>query len=257
MKKFNIILLSSFIIFNTYGLNKNICGETDERMPSNDSRVARGTNVGFNSGCTVTMIGKSCALSAGHCVGSLKVISFNMPLSSNKIPLPSGPEDTYYRMNDYIRYQEDGSGKDWAVIKIHKNQRTGLFPGDAQGFYNVRLNKKVSTGETVRITGHGRDYNDNYKNLSQQTSTGQIKKIGGVYKKSLLGYDVDTMGGNSGSSIVLESSKEIIGIHSHSTCKANGRYNKGVLISKNKPLKQAIKNCLKWEKTLEATAYTH
>jgi V8-like Glu-specific endopeptidase len=253
MKFILIISLVSFYSFNVFASNKKICGTVDDRVLSDDTRVARGTNLGFSSGCTVTMIGKSCAISAGHCVGSLEMISFNVPLSGEKFPLRSKLEDTYFRTKDFLRYESDGSGNDWAVIRVLKNKVTGLYPGEAQGFYKVSLNKTPQKGNIVRVTGHGRDENDNYKHLSQQTSTGAIKKIGTFFKKSVIGHEVDTMGGNSGSSIVLESSEEIVGIHSHGSCKSDGGYNQGTLISKNKVLKEVIKECLDWEKTLDAS----
>jgi V8-like Glu-specific endopeptidase len=56
------------------------------------------------------------------------------------------------------------------------------------------------------------------------------------------------MGGNSGSSIILESTNEIIGVHSHGSCGVWGDYNEGTLISKNKKFKAAIQECINSEK---------
>lgn len=131
-------------------------------------------------------------------------------------------------------------------LSSKKNQITNLFPGDVQGHYNVRLNKNVQKGQLVRITGYGSDSNDPIRHFSQQTHTGIIKKIGGfLTARSRLGYNVDTMGGNSGSSIILEESREVIGVHSHGTCGVWGDYNEGTLISKNNEFKQAIIECLR------------
>ena len=55
------------------------------------------------------------------------------------------------------------------------------------------------------------------------------------------------MGGNSGSSIILELTQEIIGIHTHGGCTSFGGTNQGTLINEHKKLVAAIKACLDTE----------
>lgn len=241
------ILLTSF---NTLALNKTICGPSDDRVLSNDPKVARASRSTGNYGCTATMIGRSCAISVGHCVGSLEKLSFNVPLSVNTQARPSKPEDTYYRTKDFLRYKDNGAGNDWAVIRILPNKITGQYPGDIQGYHRVNLRNIVRKGDMVRITGHGVDRQDDIRNFAQQTHTGEIVKVGSFWNGSKLGYTVDTMGGNSGSSIILERTQEIIGVHSHGGCTETGSFNEGTLIAKNKIFKQVIQECLDWEKSL-------
>jgi V8-like Glu-specific endopeptidase len=228
---------------------KSICGDTDDRAVSNDSRVARTASINELAGCTLTMIGRSCAISAGHCVGSLEKASFNVPPSDENGLKESAPEDIYLRTKDFLRYKDSGKGNDWAVVRLMPNSITGKYPGDVQGFYKVALTNTPTRGTRVRITGHGLDSNDPKLSFSQQTNSGNIKKIGRWLNPSLLEHQVDTMGGNSGSSIILEQTDEIIGIHTHGGCNSHGS-NQGTLISKNKILKGVIEQCLEWEKSL-------
>ena len=249
MKNFITLSLSLFSL-TTFAQNKTICGSTDDRTLSEDKKVARASSNSRNYGCTATMIGRSCAISVGHCVGSLEKLSFNVPLSINTIAQPSSPEDTYYRTKDFLRYKNNGAGNDWAVIRILPNKITGLYPGDVQGYYQVDLINEARHGDIVRITGHGVDREDKIRNFAQQTHTGKIKKLGSFWNKAKLGYSVDTMGGNSGSSVILERTQKIIGVHSHGGCTETGGNNEGTLIAKNKIFKQAIEQCLQWENSL-------
>lgn len=248
MKHIGILLL--LLSLNTFASEKTICGPTDDRDVSFDTKIGRASASNKLVGCTVTMIGKSCAISAGHCVGALEKVSFNVPLSDDSIPNQSKPVDVYYRTKDFLRYKDNGPGNDWAVIRLKKNRITGLFPGDVQGSYKVQLNSLTRRGDTVRITGFGVDNNDPDKTFAQQTHIGQIKGLGTWIRPAQLKHSVDTMGGNSGSSIMLESTDEIIGIHSHGGCRNSGGANAGTLIAKNKILKQVIQQCLIWESEL-------
>ena len=76
--------------------DKSICGTKDLRQISYDSKVARARAIGDNAGCTVTMIGKSCAVSAGHCTSTFDIIEFNIPDKSDKGENTfAAAEDTY------------------------------------------------------------------------------------------------------------------------------------------------------------------
>lgn len=243
------IIILLFISTQLHAIDKTICGSTDDRVLSNEPEVGRASKRSANIGCTATMISNSCAVSAGHCTKSLEKLSFNVPISIATIPQRSITADIYYQDKKFLKSETNGEGDDWAVFKLKKNIVTGLYPGEAQGFLKVRLNKSVKKGQLVRLTGFGADKSDGSGNFSQQTHNGVIKKVGGfLAAKSRLGYEVDTMGGNSGSSIVLESTNEIIGVHAHGSCGTWASYNEGTLISKHLKFKQAIKDCLALEK---------
>ena len=69
-----------------------------------------------------------------------------------------------------------------------------------------------------------------------------------VYKsKGLILHRVDTQGGNSGSSIINESTQKIVGIHTHGGCFTMGGTNIGTLLANHDKAQEAIKSCLQWE----------
>ena len=95
----------------------------------------------------------------------------------------------------------------------------------------------------MRITGYGIDSEDPKRHFAQQTHDGDVTLAGGILRESLLEHTVDTMGGNSGSSIIEEESQEIVGILTHGGCGFFGA-NKGTMINRHEKLKAAIKACL-------------
>ena len=60
----------------------------------------------------------------------------------------------------------------------------------------------------------------------------------------------DTMGGNSGSSIIRESDEMIVGIHTNGGCYSRGGSNSATVISENQELVKAIRACLAEEALL-------
>ncbi len=247
MNKFLIFLINFILITSIYAqdYSKTICGEKDDRIPSDEKPIGRASMLLASSGCTATMINKNCAVSAGHCLEHLSQVAFNVPVSQNGIPREADLEDIYYIDKSFIKYSDNGEGNDWVVFKLKPNKLTKLYPGDVQGSYGVNLDKKIQKGLRVRVTGYGSDRPDKERHYTQQTHEGKIKKIGGLfYSKSRLGYDIDTMGGNSGSPVISQTTNEIIGIHSHGSCGVWGNYNEGTLIQKNEAFVKAIKECL-------------
>lgn len=230
--------LLAFTTTTAQANSKSICG-ADDRELSTEPRVGRVLQPGDPAGCTVTMISKGCAITAGHCVSTFGIVEFNTPVSVDGRIQNSKPEDIYKVDNTRVVSTDGGIGNDFAVIHLMANEITGQIPGDAQGHYNVAAEAPV-VGDIVRITGYGADYSDKDKNFAQQTHTGPIAVISG----SSLYHQVDTMGGNSGSSIILESTGEIIGIHTHGGCGGWGGDNGSTLIAGHAKLQEAIKSCL-------------
>lgn len=221
---------------------KSICGDTDDRMPSTEARVARIREESARAGCTVTMIGSSCAVSAGHCTTTFGIAEFNTPPSRDGRIQEPKPEDVYNVDDESVVYNNGGQGKDWAVLRLKENEITGKLPGDVQGKYNVSY-ESPNVGDVIRITGYGAADGPD-RNFAQQTHTGEIEDL---TRSGILRHIADTMGGNSGSSILLEATQEIIGIHTHGGCFSRGGANAGTLISANSEFQEAINSCLQWE----------
>ena len=243
MTKALLGFLTLIISIHSYADSKSICGSNDDRTLSYEPKVGRLSTLENNKGCTATLISDSCAITAGHCKTVLIRAEFNTPESIGGIPQPSQKEDVYLINQDTIDLQDAGPGKDWAVFKFKRNQYTNKLPGEVQGNYDVSF-KSVRKGNKIRITGYGVDRIDATGNFAQQTHTGNLKTVGTLINKSHLRHTADTTGGNSGSSIILESTQEIIGIHSHAGCNRSGGANQGTLIKKHKKLIAAIKTCL-------------
>lgn len=223
---------------------QTICGEEDDRVLSFDTKIGRLFEGEKHAGCTVTMISESCGISAGHCEPVLVNAEFNTPISIDGEPQASRPQDTYQIDKETIISVNNGPGDDWAVMNFKPNSLTGKLPGEAQGFYTVSF-ETPEKGSELMITGYGRDSNDPDKNFAQQTHSGKLKKMGGLfYGKTVFSHTVDTMGGNSGSTVINVSTGKVMGIHTHGGCGRTSGANMGTLISKHDKLKLAIKRCL-------------
>lgn len=239
------IIILSLTLTSAFAGQKSICGENDDRIVSFENKIGRLFADETHKGCTVTMISDTCGITAGHCLPVLKFAEFNTPLSVNGQAQASDPRDVYPVDESSIVHEDGGPGKDWAVLKLKANEITGKLPGQVQGFYDVDF-AQPSRGTTLRITGYGRDNDDADRNFAQQTNTGKLVGTGSIFfGRTIMTHTVDTMGGNSGSTIINERTQKVIGIHTHGGCRETGGSNKGTLISTSTELKQAIRACLR------------
>jgi V8-like Glu-specific endopeptidase len=237
------LLLTILLTSQAFAGQKTICGTNDDRALSFNSKVGRLFADESHKGCTVTMISDKCGITAGHCLPVLKYAEFNTPISEAGQAQASDLKDMYEVDESSIVFEHDGPGKDWAVLKLKRNEITGKLPGDVQGYYDVSF-RKQNKGTTLRITGYGRDF-EATRNFAQQTHSGKLVAVGiSYFGDTALAHTVDTMGGNSGSSILNDKTNEIIGIHTHGGCREDGGANMGTVISAHAQLKAAIKACL-------------
>ncbi len=222
-------------------LRRSICG-TDDRIDSDEKKMGRMMrDTKGNGGCTGGMISSTCLITAGHCMSTVEVVEFHVPASdSNGNPVPADPKNQYVKL-ETIDYVDGGLGKDWAVLRYKANPLTEKFPGEAQGFYGVSTDK-LEAGDILRVTGYGID-NEKSKSQTQQTHTGELTKF-----TSRLSYTVDTEPGNSGTPVVLDSTNEIIGVHTHGGCRASSGSNSGTSLHFSERFQAAIKTCLAKEK---------
>ena len=108
---------------------KSICGLFDDRRPSFNPKVGRVLRPGDRNGCSITLIGKTCAISAGHCHERLEKVEFNVPLSdANGKIRPSDPSDVYPVDKETIVFQYEGKGSDWSVFRLKKILFLIIFP---------------------------------------------------------------------------------------------------------------------------------
>ncbi len=211
----NRVALESIDMGLAWNEYESICG-VDDRQPSNDPRVSRLLPVG----CTSWLIddcGK-CYLTAGHCVGFINAVEYNVPFSTSGGSWNHpGPEDQY--AVDPASIQSNGGGgvgNDYAYFGTFANSNTGLTAFEAQGdAFELVAPPSTTSGNTIRITGHGTDSTPNSTyNQVQQTHVGPL--VGA--STSSLQYATDTTGGNSGSPVIWEQTDQAIGIHTHGGC---------------------------------------
>jgi V8-like Glu-specific endopeptidase len=220
------------------GAITSICGATDDRVLSDDVRVARK----FPSGCTVWLIDDAnhCFLTAGHCTGALNVVEFNVPLSgSDGSARHPGPEDQY--TVDPVSMQSNGGqgvGNDWAYFGCFPNSTTGLTAYETQGAYFVLADAAPPVDDQlITITGFGSTSSPvpPQWNRAQKTHDGPYHEMTGTTVR----YRTDTTGGNSGSPVIDASTGMAIGIHTHGGC--SGGANNGTAIH-HSALQNALAN---------------
>ena len=235
--------LNTIAAFDPY--NKSICGLHDDRRPSFNPSVGRVLRPGDKNGCSITLIGKTCAISAGHCHERLDQVEFNVPLSDSigKIR-PSDPSDVYPVDPKSIKFQYEGKGKDWSVFRLGKNSYSNNFPGERFGYHAVAKGSP-ELGDQLVIFSYGSDKTPGEleRNYVQQISSGPVL----IIDENFLSYTADTKGGSSGASVISVKTNEVYGIHTHGWCDEEGGWNSATLINGNIELKNAISSCLSWE----------
>jgi V8-like Glu-specific endopeptidase len=195
------------------------CGPVDDRVLSNDPRQARVLPVG----CTTWIINdcNHCFLTAGHCATGIGVVEFNVPLSTSTGALnhPS-PDDQYGLDASSRQYTSGGLGNDWCYYGCFANPNTGLTPYQKQqsSYVLAHASPPYTPGIDLRITGYGVDSTPNTSNQVQQTSDGPYTGKSGT----VLSYQVDTTGGNSGSPVEWKQTGLAIGIHTNAGCSTGG-----------------------------------
>ncbi len=198
-----------------------ICGPTDDRQLSYDPRVARQ----YTTGCTSWLIDKHTVITAGHCTANAtQQAHFRVPLSNGSQLVLPPPEHQYRYDVPTLRRLDAGIGQDWTVASTLRNATTGLYAGQAQGaHFELVPPPAFAAGQPIRITGHGTSSVANRTQV-QQTHAGLRVS---VTQANGLGYTADTTGGNSGSPVILDTTDQAIGVHTHGGCTSTGGNNYG------------------------------
>ncbi len=228
-----ILLVSSSIIFSA----------EDPRTLSNFSPIGR---LEKDEPCTVTLIGKACAITAGHCLyyddyielDPPEYVEFNVPYSKNYVMQKSNPEDIYKIDQNFIWVNYFARYREFGVIRLKANKITGYMPGEIQGFYKTTLSRPAK-GLAIRISGYGSS-SDPTKHYSQTTDVGEIVSDESSSYPKYSG--VETTSGNSGSAIMIKETREIIGVHTTGDALPEMGY--GTYISGNQEFIEGIQECL-------------
>ena len=198
----------------------SICGTTDDRLLSADPRSARALPIG----CSAWIIDdpNHQFITAGHCsTSSLQVIQFNVPLSDSQGRIVNPPPEDQYAVDVASKQSLNaGVGQDWGYFGVFRNSETGLSAYQAQGEFTILASTPPPVkGQTIRITGYGTTGNGVPRewNQVQKTHAGEYRQFTGTTVR----YNVDTSGGNSGSSVLNEDTGEAIGVHTHAGCNSD------------------------------------
>ncbi|MCC5822873.1 MAG: serine protease [Phycisphaerales bacterium] len=215
---------------------ETICDSTDDRVLAYDTRVGR-----LSSGCTGWLInhGGSANLyiTAGHCIANSTtgaVMFFNVPLSTSSGGFRAPPPEYQYPVqNGSIRSSGSGGvGNDYATFRTHANSNTGLSPMTAQGAaFDLASSAPSASNQPVRVTGYGLR-NASFPQIPPEWSRTQKTDAGPLVSSTstTIRYRPDTTGGNSGSPVILESTGQAIGVHTHGGCTTTGGSNAGTAI---------------------------
>jgi len=189
------------------------CGDTDDRVRSNDKRVGRIVPVG----CSTYILRNGRLVTSGHCVitNLAEIIEFNVPISNANGSLNHPPvRDQYPITSTFTKFVRNQFDTDWAVIRAGRNTQTRLTPIQGQGrSFNVTRNRP---GNNIRVTGFGTDLGKD--NHVQQTHAGPLTSA----NNDRVSYRVDVTQGTSGGPIIDTATGNVVGVNSYGACKLAG-----------------------------------
>ena len=162
--------------------------------------------------CSGSLISSNLFLTAGHCVDSTTIgdyVAFNYERAAGSTTLLT---QTHVRVDAIV--EDDVGGVDYAILRLAGT------PGATWGTTPVAA-ADPATGATIAIIGHP-------NRQPKMIEAGSVASFSGNY----LRYgNVDTLGGSSGSG-VLNSSGQLVGVHTNGGCTATGGTNSGIRISR-------------------------
>ncbi len=207
---------------------ETLCSGTDDRVTDTRNGIARMVTLSLNGPCSGTIVtAAGCLFSAGHCVGTFGIAQFNVPSSNaNGTMQHPGVEDQYIVDPSSIVFTNGGQGNDYGYFTCFPNTQTGLTAVEAEGVFYPLASELPPVGTILRVTGFGLD--NGADNNTQQTDVGEYVGNAG----HTIHHRVDTTGGNSGSSVVIDATDEVIGIHTHGGCDVGPEtFNSGTAIT--------------------------
>jgi V8-like Glu-specific endopeptidase len=197
--------------------------------------AARWANPGDVSGvrwCSGTLLRNNMILTAGHCF-DLDTNGWTYPRDAANNPISLQQTAREMVINFNYQRRPDGTlrpGVTFDITNLVEHRRGGLDyaivtvagdPGEQFGTNSI-ADGDAAVGDMLAITGHpaGRP---------KQIEAGAVSALSG---SSIRYNTLDTLGGNSGSGILLASTGEVVGVHTNGGCDdPNTLYNYGVRLS--------------------------
>jgi len=205
---------------------RSICGNDDNRMLTDDDRVARIVLSEFDPTivCTASLINDAngCFLTSGGCAASMDndtVIEFNPPLTlpNGTVLMHPAPADQYVPDLSSVQSQSAGDGEDWGYFGCFTNSTTGLSPRVAQGDnFTMASQIDLSEDDVVRGFGCGATAPPLFRTWSFLP-----KETDGTFEglvDSELSVRVDATAGDSGMAITDGTTDDLIGILTNDGC---------------------------------------
>ena len=213
--------------------SESICSE-DDRIPSQATMV--GAVSDFKSGmqgvCTITLIGDSCAVTAGHCIHVLGEAEFFADAAGRA---PTKPDMFRYSVDkSWIRALQSRIGNDWAVVRLKPSPVTGLLPGKVHGYIEAQLTPSDPSSSALELHAIRKGPNG----FERLRSRGNILWS----DSSILFHDLDTGAGSSGALLIDTGSGNAVGIHTHGGCDTM-KNNKATFIALVPRLVSSIREC--------------
>lgn len=233
-----LFVIGAALALNSTAQTGSICGQ-DERSVHAFAPVGvvRKANQGPSAPfCTVTLVGDSCAVSAGHCLHLLEEAEFSLPTGSEFQSLSAAK---YSVIPGSVRALQSRIGNDWAVMRFMPNRESGLLPGKVHGFVELNLNAEQETPSAVYTYASRRDDDNRFEVV---VSDGSVLWTQG----SVLFHNLDTERGSSGALIFDSATNLAVAIHTHGGCDTM-KNNKATYVSQLPNLINAIRMCRKEE----------
>ncbi len=214
-------------------------GGYDDRVPSNNPKIAKLFMERTSNNCTAFLISNRCLLTAGHCAKStLSYIQFD---TDNSLP------QNRFEVDQNSVVWENSKIDDYAVFKTFPNSITGKYPGEQRDYLD--LNFKLPLPNTpISIIGYGKD-DQPERNHIQQIDFTALDYI--VEDEGVLVYKTDSNGGTSGGPIINTDTNEVIGIHTNGATIASGpiiiRDTHGTSLALKHELRKAVNDCIEKE----------
>ena len=208
-----------------------ICGSTNDAQFVNDYNGTLGPSITFvqthktskgamestasatsSKFCSGSLISSNLFLTAGHCVDSGTVgefVAFNFERAAGSTALLT---QTHVSITAVV--EDSLGGVDYAILRLNGT------PGSTFGVASVAAGDPT-VGSAITIIGHP-------GGQPKQIEAGTVAS----FSSNFVRYgNVDTLGGSSGSGI-LNSSGQIVGVHTNGGCTATGGTNSGMRISR-------------------------